>query len=251
MHRNVLFGFGGMAVIIGIGLVMNSVPSEEEGSVRGLADINSDISQVELWENTSAKYFTPLSQYSGEGKIKTEARGIDVELDFEYRIYNDTTQLRLFSDDEEAFLRISDETFFISEDENDWYQVETESLPSGTENEAFRIVRDIVSMHRIHGEMTPTYVESAACEASVCQIYQLEKDGATYDIWINESLETLSRADIRTDLPSASMTFSNESEVITLPTNFEVISDEEDARELFQEFIEPIVRDNISILDFL
>lgn len=218
--------------------------SSPDSEIKGISDIATP-SQQDLWGATVDKYISEDTVYLGKGTIKTSVQGFSVELDFEFYDNGTSSEMKIFSNNHEAYVKFSDDqAYFSNESQDEWYQVIGNNESSESNN--LNIFTGLASFSEAISNTTPLYEGSISCTGDICQQYSFEYDGKQYLVTIHESISDFNEVTIAIDGSEITVAFESTTYSFTEPDTVIALREDE-YEDTIRSIISPIVRDSINL----
>ncbi len=237
-----LFNFGGETT---------QEAKNETPEVRGVSNIKNTISQQELWDTAMTNFQSTSDNYSSLGTIKSSVSrfgmSFDFTIQFEVFVDQENTDMRIFSGDEETFIKLYNSEVYLSENssQESWYELDL-SGTSNTSGQSLDLdnLTNIANLGNNFGNITPNYLNSLECSKDICQSYQVQINDRSAEIIISQSSQSIQEVRLNNDGRDVSISFADSDRSVSEPKNITPL-DPSESRTKAQEAISGVVRSSI------
>jgi len=223
----------------------------ETPEIRGVSDIQNEITQEELWDIAMANFQSIHDRYSSLGTIESSVsrfgRSFEFEIEFEAFIDGKNTDMRIFSGDEEAFIKSYNSEIYLNQNTNQesWYQLDlSEASNASGQSLDLDNLTNIANLGNDFDDIKPNYLSSLKCDNDICQPYQVDINDRSAEIIINQTSQNIQEVRLNNDGRKVSISFADSNKIVEQPENVTTLNSSE-SQEKAQEVISAVVRNSI------
>lgn len=219
--------------------------------IRGVTNVQNKTSQEELWESAIENFKSYNGKYSTLGKIAGKVsrfgRSFDFEIKFEAFLDEQNSDIRVFSDDDEFFIKSYNSKIYLSEDSNkqNWYELNlSEGNNASGQNISLNNLTTLASLGNDLVDLERTYLGSLNCGNEICQSYKSSLNNQSAEIVVNESQQSIQEVRLNNNGRNVTVTFNGSDRIVEKPVNVTALNSSQ-SQEKAQSAITNVVRSSI------
>lgn len=231
------------------------VVEENSGESEVLPKDLSESQYIDFWDETRIKYQS-FRDFDAKavGELEVNFQSKKQNINTEIQIDADKTQVRLFRDEESAYIYSkSQNTYFSGKDREEWYFLSESSISNLIGGNFNMDTNSLLNIKELILEMFENeyeYLGSSNCKNTKCNVFRIDEGNGEFLLYINQDSNLVERIEILSQEAKGDFELSYEEQNIKEPINIETLDGLSLNLKLVSIFL-PVLGDNLNLLDFL